>query len=460
MALIRVAIVCGPGEDALADSLEDLLRDEKPFTFSRFQFHSESGIKPHKAGFGDPDVAVATLGAFEATNTCLFLASIQRAFPQRPVLVTTTHPDTFDFFRALEMGASDFLLPPLRRSELLSRLKRQALVTCRGDALVQKLKEDIGLKQIIGESPQFLEKVRCVPRFARCDAAVLISSESGTGKELFARAIHYLSARADRPFVPVNCGALPENLVESEIFGHKRGAFTGAACDRAGLIREAEGGTLFLDEIDCLTPQAQVKLLRFLQDGEYRSVGSEQIRHANIRVIAAANADFNQILSLGKFREDLFYRLSVLTLTLPPLRERPGDILLLTRDFLQKQAAITNTRPKNISLAALNRLLVHPWPGNVRELQNVLMRAIVLSDRCEIELSDLSLPDNGPAAEEQSFQTMKSRVVWQFEHDFLTSVLHAHRGNITHAASAVKKNRRAFWELLRKHGLLTGGRRD
>ena len=125
MALIRVAIVCGPGEDALADSLEDLLRDEKPFTFSRFQFHSESGIKPHKAGFGDPDVAVATLGAFEATNTCLFLASIQRAFPQRPVLVTTTHPDTFDFFRALEMGASDFLLPPLRRSELLPRLMRQ-----------------------------------------------------------------------------------------------------------------------------------------------------------------------------------------------------------------------------------------------------------------------------------------------------------------------------------------------
>jgi transcriptional regulator with PAS, ATPase and Fis domain len=186
----------------------------------------------------------------------------------------------------------------------------------------------------------------------------------------------------------VNCGALPENLVESEIFGHKRGAFTGAACDRAGLIREAERGTLFLDEIDCLTPQAQVKLLRFLQDGEYRSVGSEQIRHADIRVIAAANADFTQLLRSGRFREDLFYRLSVLTLTLPPLRERPGDILLLTRDFLVKQAAMTNSRPKNISRAALNRLLVHTWPGNVRELQNVLLRAIVLSDGCEIELPD------------------------------------------------------------------------
>src|SRR5439155_5721630 len=194
---------------------------------------------------------------------------------------------------------------------------------------------------------------------------------------------------------------------------------------------------------------------RFLQDGEYRSVGSEQIRHANIRVIAAANADFSQILRSGEFREDLFYRLSVLILTLPPLRERRGDILLLARDFLEKQAAITNTRPKNISLAALNRLFIHPWRGNVRELQNVLMRAIVLSDRNEIEASDLDLPEDGRALEDQSFQTMKSRVVWRFEHDFLRSVLHAHHGNISRAAVAAKKNRRAFWQLLRKHGLLS-----
>src|SRR5438067_5021067 len=252
----------------------------------------------------------------------------------------------------------------------------------------KKLKEDIGLKQLIGESPAFLDKVQRVPRFARCGATVLISGESGTGKEIFARAIHYLSPRAERPFVPVNCGALPENLVESEIFGHKRGAFTGAASDQAGLIREAEGGTLFLDEIDCLTPQAQVKLLRFLQDGEYRSVGSEQIRHANIRVIAATNADLEQILRSGKFREDLFYRLSVLTLTLPPLRERPGDILLLTHDFFEKQPALAKAGVKNVSVAAPNRLLAHTWPGNVRELQNVLMRAILLSDRDQIEASD------------------------------------------------------------------------
>jgi DNA-binding NtrC family response regulator len=458
--VIRVAIVCGPETNVLADSIERLLARANGFTLSRIDCHSECGVKSGAARFGNPDVVVVTLGTFQATKTGLFIASLQRAFPHRSILVTTTHPNTFDFLRVLEMGASDFLLPPFRRSELLPRLMRQLRVTRPGDALAQKLKEDIGLKHIVGESPAFLDKIRCVPRFARCDATVLISGESGTGKELFARAIHYLSPRAKRPFVPVNCGALPENLMESEIFGHKRGAFTGAASDQAGLVRETEGGTLFLDEIDCLTPQAQVKLLRFLQDGEYRSVGSHQILRANIRVVTATNADFSHIVRSGKFREDLFYRLNVLRLTLPALRERPGDILLLTHDFLNKQAAIAETRPKNLSLAALNRLLSHSWPGNVRELQNVLTRAIVLSDREAIEPSDLDLPEEGLIEAEQSFRAMKFRVVQRFEHDFLATVLHAHQGNITRAAIAAKKDRRSFWELLRKHDLLAKAHRD
>lgn len=452
--LIRVAILCEPNTKVLADSIEALLAEAKDFTFWRINCRSEFRVKPVAADCSNADVVVAALGAFEATSTGGFLASLQRSFPNRSILVTTTHPDTFDFLRVLEMGASDFLLPPVRDSELFPRLMHHARVLRCGDSLVQRLKEDIGLKHIIGESPVFLDKIRCVPRFARCDATVLISGESGTGKELFARAIHYLSPRADRPFVPVNCGALPENLVESEIFGHKRGAFTGAASDQAGLIREAEGGTLFLDEIDCLTPQTQVKLLRFLQDGEYRSVGSHEILRANIRVITAANADFSYLVRSGKFRDDLFYRLNVLTLKLPPLRERLDDIFLLAHDFLETQAAITKSRPRFLSLPALKRLLGHSWPGNVRELQNVLMRAIILSDHDTIEPSDLDLPEEGPAAEDQSFRAMKSHVVWRFEHDFLTTVLRAHQGNITRAAFAVKKNRRAFWELLRKHDLL------
>src|SRR5262249_20141801 len=219
-AAIRVAIVRGPETDVLADSIEELLADAQGFTFSRIECHSQFAARPDRVGFGNPDVVVATLGPFQETNTDVFLASLKRAFPHCSVLVTTTDPDTFDFLRVLEMGVSDFMLPPLRRSELLPRLLRHARVLRSGDSHVQKLKEDIGLKHIIGQSPALVEKVKCVARFARCDATVVISGESGTGKELFARSIHYLSARADRPFVPINCGALPENLVESEIFGH------------------------------------------------------------------------------------------------------------------------------------------------------------------------------------------------------------------------------------------------
>ena len=458
---IGVALVCGPETTALSDSLETLLLEATGFTCTRFEYRAPSGIKPRgTADFGDPDVVVVTLGDSQSTDLKLLFVSLRHAFPYRSILATPTQPDEFNIFQLLEIGASDFLLPPLRPSELLTRLVRQARVSRRGDKLVQKLKEEIGLKQIIGESPTFLAEVQRVPRFARCNATVLISGESGTGKEIFARAVHYLSSRADQPFVPVNCGAIPENLVESEIFGHKRGAFTGAWSDHAGIIGEAEGGTLFLDEIDGLTRQAQVKLLRFLQDGGYRSVGSQQTVHANVRVVAAANADFSQIVREGKFREDLFYRLNVLALTLPALRERRDDILLLARHFLHQQAALAGKPPKNLSLAALNRLLSHSWPGNVRELQNVLTRAEVLSDHDTIEPSDLGLPDDSTAANEQSFQTMKSRVVRRFEHDFLKTALRAREGNITHAARAVKMNRRAFWGLLRKHGLLDGARRD
>lgn len=453
---ITVALICSPDSRAFASAIAALLARETGFKCVRFEYRIGSEFKPHTAEFCVPDVVVAALAECPDTALQIWFESVQRAFPNCPVVVGLTESDRFDLFQVLELGASDFLLPPLRRAELLPRLMRQARATRRSDPLVQKLKEEMGLKQIIGQCPAFLEKVRCVPRFARCDATVLITGESGTGKEIFARAIHYLSPRADYPFVPVNCGALPEHLLESEIFGHKRGAFTGATFDQKGLIREAEGGTLFLDEIDSLSAHAQVKLLRFLQDGEYRPVGSQQVAHANLRVIAATNVDLPQIVRESKFREDLFYRLNVLRLALPALRERRGDIILLTHDFLEKQAVLASTSPKSLSPLALNRLLIHSWPGNVRELQNVLTRAVLLSDDQSIEVADLDLPDEDLDAKEQSFQVLKSHAIRRFEHDFLLTMLRAHDGNITRAAAAAKKNRRAFWELLRKHGLLAG----
>jgi DNA-binding NtrC family response regulator len=203
-----------------------------------------------------------------------------------------------------------------------------------------------------------------------------------------------------------------------------------------------------------------VKLLRFLQDGEYRALGGQALVRADIRVIAATNANLDRLVSEGEFREDLFYRLNVLRLVLSPLRERRGDILLLADHILEAQAAMAKNAPKKLSLASVNRLLGHSWPGNIRELENVLTSAVVLCDEDTIEVSDLNLPEEGTTEQEQSFQNTKARVVRRFEHDFLETTLRAHHGNITLAARAVKKNRRAFWELLRKHGLLAGAPRE
>ncbi|MBA3963722.1 MAG: sigma-54-dependent Fis family transcriptional regulator [Chthoniobacterales bacterium] len=456
----RVALVC-EGTNPVTESVEELLAELPEFVCERCHYQLGGRIRwPRRtrAGRFDPNVVIVTLNSPKAQGLDELFASLRTTFAGRSVVAIPVQPEGFDVVETLTLGASDFLLPPVRRSELVPRLLRQTLLHGWNETPARELKEKIGLGQIIGESPLLLAEIQRLPRFARADATVLISGESGTGKEVFARALHYLSARADRPFVPINCGAIPEHLVESELFGHKRGAFTGAAFDQPGLVGEADGGTLFLDEIDALTCAAQVKLLRLLQEGEYRAVGSQQFTRADLRVVAAANTDLRKAVSEGKFREDLFYRLCVLTLTLPPLRERQGDVFLLARHFLDRQATSAGENGKNLSLASVNLLLTYPWPGNVRELQNVLTRACVLCDRATIEPCDLDLPDDRAEESDRSFQSMKSDVVRRFERDFLEATLRQHHGNITRAASAVRKSRRAFWELLRKHGLLGAGR--
>ncbi len=352
----------------------------------------------------------------------------------------------------LAAGAFDFVSTPYSGRELRVRVRRAAglLPERRGnDSAALELARSHSL---IGASPAFLKQVSALPMIANCDAGVLIQGETGTGKEVYARAIHYLSARAARAWVAVNCGAIPTELMESELFGHVRGAFTSAHAARCGLVREAEGGTLFLDEVDSLPIAAQAKLLRFLQGKEYRPVGGTGVSYADVRVIAATNRDLSVLSGRGEFRRDLFFRLNVINPVMPPLRERREDIPTLAQHFLAL-CGLQSRRPRpRLAADALRRLLAYDWPGNVRELQNVIERAAVLARGPVIRGCDLGLM-SAVADEEgaESFRTAKARVVKAFERDYIEQLLLANDGNVSRAARAAKKNRRALFELMRKH---------
>jgi two-component system, NtrC family, response regulator GlrR len=320
------------------------------------------------------------------------------------------------------------------------------------EAIVQSLKEKLGLKQLIGESESFLSEVKKIPLVASCDATVLISGETGTGKELFARAIHYLGPRHGKPFVPFNCGGIPPDLFENELFGHLKGAFTGANTTQGGLISEAEGGTLFLDEVDSLAFSAQAKLLRFLQSKEYRQLGSRRTLVADVRVVAASNGDLHRAVEEGKFRSDLFYRINVIPLAIPALRDRVQDISILANHFAEKYASRFDRPRKGLLPEAIRLLLCHRWPGNVRELESVIERAIIFGEGPMIKASDIVI-DGARSTETAlpSLKAAKARAVAQFEKSYLEEALRMSQGNITRAACHAQMNRRAFWELLRKH---------
>jgi DNA-binding NtrC family response regulator len=370
-----------------------------------------------------------------------------------PTIVVTDLCEPEQLLKLLRAGATEFLLPPLDAAHVLPRLQHIIELFRAEDAEDQQLKETLGLKGFVGESPALLAEIRKIPIIARCDASALITGETGTGKELCARAVHYLSLRAGKPFVSVNCGAIPCDLVENELFGHEPGAYTGAMNSSSGLIQEAEGGTLFLDEIDSLPLLAQVKLLRFLQEKEYRRLGSRKNCRANVRVIAAANTNVEQTIHTGRFRQDLYYRLNTVTLSLPPLRERIGDIALLARHFVRKCAQHLNKSALQLTSSAIQRLISHNWPGNVRELENVIMQSVLLAPGPLIQSADLPISEGFTSLRDATFQELKAQVVSQFERRYLTEMLSAFEGNISRAAAAAHKNRRAFWQLMRKHGI-------
>jgi len=303
---------------------------------------------------------------------------------------------------------------------------------------------------LIGSSTAFAQARVQIEKSAKVDAIVLIEGETGTGKEMAARALHYLSARRDQPFVPVNCGALAESLVESELFGHERGAFTDAKSASLGLVQEAGGGTLFLDEVDALSAKAQAVLLRFLQDGTYRRVGGSSTRQADVRVIVASNANLQELVEGRRFRRDLLYRINVLTVRMPALRERGDDAIELARTFLARLARQYRREDVRLSPGSLAFIRAHGWPGNVRELENAVHRAFLLSEGNEVQMVPAQA---APEEETPGFRKAKQRAVGEFERQYLTELLEKTRGNLTQAAVLAGQDRSAFGRLVRKHGL-------
>jgi DNA-binding NtrC family response regulator len=308
---------------------------------------------------------------------------------------------------------------------------------------------------MLGESPAFFQLLERLKHVARYDATVLLEGETGTGKELAARAVHYDGPRRAKPFLPINCGALQDTLVENELFGHCRGAYTGAHSDERGLVEAADGGTLFLDEVDALSPKAQVTLLRFLEDQQYRPVGSRAHRTANVRVISASNPSLMTLAENDRFRMDLLYRLRVMHVRVPPLRERTGDAALLARHFVRTYSTRFKKPEIPLSAASVRWLATYEWPGNIRELENGVCQAFLLATDSEIDIAPSESSAAAPPAgrDAWSYRRAKQQAVADFERRFLTRAIRSADGNVSEAARLIRTERRHLGRLLKKHGL-------
>jgi two-component system, NtrC family, response regulator GlrR len=320
---------------------------------------------------------------------------------------------------------------------------------------------------MIGRSPAFLSALKLIARFSQCDATVLIEGETGTGKELAARAIHYESGRRNKPFVAVNCGALPDQLIENELFGHRRGAFTDARVDSPGLVSLAEGGTLFLDEIDSLSSKAQVILLRILQDQRFRPLGALREEQADIRIIAASNQNLQLLVEQGSFRADLLFRLNLLYVELPPLRMRHGDAMLLANEFIQQYSQRYNRAETKLASATLAWFSAYDWPGNVRELENLIHREFLLTDGDTLNITppmltrahdkrereQLSLHTQSVPKFDAGYAAAKASAIDQFSEQYLRALMAQAAGNVSRAARDAGKERRSLERLLKRYGI-------
>ncbi|MCE5387228.1 MAG: sigma 54-interacting transcriptional regulator [Acidithiobacillus sp.] len=395
-----------------------------------------------------PSLVITDLKMDEMDGMAL-LDAIRRDYPTLPVIILTAHGSIPDALLAANQGVFAFLTKPFDGKELMAEVERAFQLTAPNQSAKAGSKGANAWSRILTRSPKMqslLDQARLV---AAADASVFIHGASGTGKELLAQAIHQASGRRDRPFIAVNCGAFPEQLLESELFGHRKGAFTGAASNHEGLFQAADGGTLFLDEIGDMPLSLQVKLLRALQERQVRPVGATETIPVDVRVLSASHRDLEREMAERRFRDDLYYRLCVVTLELPSLAERPEDIPLLAEHFLREAAQRNRKDVRGIAPEAMELLVSAPWPGNVRQLANVIEQAVVLSTTPRIGAPLIRHALRDREGEVMPLADAKGR----FEMNYLIQIMRMTRGNVSQAAQLAQRNRTEFYRLLRRYHL-------
>ena len=426
-----------------------------------------SGFEVDQAGTAEDALKLADRADLILTDLRLpglsgleLLAQIRRQNSRTPVIVMTAFGTVENAVDAMKAGAVDFLPKPFSLDHLMAVVDKALEVRALRDEN-EKLREELGQRyefdNLVGRSPAMREIFNTVQRVAATRATVLLAGESGVGKDMIARAIHQHSPRADRPFVKINCTAIPENLMESELFGYEKGAFTGANISKPGKFEQADTGTVFLDEIGDVPPSIQVKLLRVLQEREFERLGSNKTKHIDVRVLAATNVDLRAALEEGTFREDLYYRLNVLPMNIPPLRERREDIPFLAEHFVKKFAKDVGGRIESISEAAIQKLLQYHWPGNVRELENVIERSMVLGQGPSLEPEDIRLDSaprrSQPTAVGGAQFLPEGMTLDEFEQSIIREALNRANGNKSQAARMLGLTRNALRYRLSQMGI-------
>jgi two-component system response regulator GlrR len=401
------------------------------------------------------DLAIVDLQLAEQDGISL-MEDLRRTSPDLPVIILTAHGSIESAVEAMRRGAATYLTKPFDARELvlqIGRVLEQRRLASEVTRLRGLLAERYGFENIVARSEAMTRVLDVVSRAALTDSTVYIHGESGTGKELVARALHLAGGRKEQPFVAVNCAALPETLLESELFGHERGAFTGAVRSSRGLFARAHGGTIFLDEIGDMPPGVQAKFLRVLQERQVTPLGGDRPIAVDVRVIVATNKDLDKQVARGLFRDDLFYRIHVIPILLPPLRERKEDIPLLAGHFLKKYAGQMGKDVKGLTPKAMQKLMLHDWPGNVRELENTIEYAVAMT--LDDVIGDESVLPSRADGSGNTVRPLKEAKD-AFEKDYLVNILRVTRGNVTSAAELSGKYRSDFYDLLKKHGLSPG----